>query len=1002
VSLLTTSNFYLTQNVTFMKNLYLTLVALMCSFASFAVLPITGPGSVCTYDWITLSDATPGGTWSSANTLIATVDPSGNVSGVSAGTSTITYDVGGIDVTAIITVNPPAASIGGPWGVCIGGTSTRIDAGGGTWSTASGLFTIGSISGIVTGIAAGSARITYTLPTGCGTTSWQVVGVGGGTISGPTTICIGSTPTFTNSPYSLGMGGTWTSSNTSVITIDPSTGGSNGVAAGPATISFSIGGSCISTYPVTVSGTGPGPISGSSTVCIGLVTPLTDATPGGTWTASSSLIATVGSATGAVTGIFDGTETITYSVSPGCLSTMLITVVGTYYPITGTVTVCPGTTTALSDRTGGGIWTSSNTAAATVGSSSGVVAGVAPGTSVISYSFGIGCGVATTVSVTAGAAVILGTPTLCTSAITTLTDAVPGGTWTSSNTLIATVGIGSGIVAGMSSGTATITYSTLSGCYPTQTVTVYAVPSAILGSTTICPGSTSTLSDAFGGGLWSSSNTSVASIGSITGVVTGSSLGTSTISYTTGGGCGTAATVTVNPSPGSVLGTLDACIGSTTTLTDATAGGTWSSGNTGVATIAIGSGVATGVAAGTAIISYIIPTGCFATATLTVNPSPAITATSSYGCGDLYTLTGAGGVSYSWAPSTGLSCSTCGTTTTNPSATTTYTVTGTDGLGCANTGTVTVNGDRINGFITFTGPTPDTLDMKVWLIQFNPTDSSITALDSMNTCYVDSVTYYEFDGKPAGTYMVKARMTYEAAPGASGYIPTYGSSTPNWYSAATVAHSGASDSIHINMIYGSVPAGPGFIGGYVYLGAGKGTSGDIPVVGMEVYLMDKTGKALTRTFTAADGSYSFSGLAYGSYAIYPEEYDYNTVSPGVMMLNATTPSLKGQDFRQYNSARLILPYNDATYVPVQTVNEDINLYPNPTTGVLNVEWKNQVQGNAAVVITDVLGREVYTSALNITSASGQTQINVEGLKPGVYEISVKSANLCYSGKLVIR
>ncbi|MFP5437433.1 MAG: T9SS sorting signal type C domain-containing protein [Bacteroidia bacterium] len=58
------------------------------------VADITGPTSVCTDTPVTLSSATTGGTWTSSNPAIATVDAtSGAVTGLSAGTVTITYTV---------------------------------------------------------------------------------------------------------------------------------------------------------------------------------------------------------------------------------------------------------------------------------------------------------------------------------------------------------------------------------------------------------------------------------------------------------------------------------------------------------------------------------------------------------------------------------------------------------------------------------------------------------------------------------------------------------------------------------------------------------------------------------------------------------------------------------------------------------------------------------------------------------------------------------------------
>ena len=55
--------------------------------------PITGLSHVCQFSAITLSDSISGGTWSSYNTSIATVDGSGNVTGINPGTDTVYYSL---------------------------------------------------------------------------------------------------------------------------------------------------------------------------------------------------------------------------------------------------------------------------------------------------------------------------------------------------------------------------------------------------------------------------------------------------------------------------------------------------------------------------------------------------------------------------------------------------------------------------------------------------------------------------------------------------------------------------------------------------------------------------------------------------------------------------------------------------------------------------------------------------------------------------------------------
>src|SRR6185437_14848156 len=120
----------------------------------------------------------------------------------------------------------------------------------------------------------------------------------------------------------------------------------------------------------------------------------------------------------------------------------------------------------------------------------------------------------------------------CPATTTSLSDIAPGGTWSSSNSTVATVSPGGGVVYGTTTGTTVITYSA-SGCSATTTVTVATLP-AITGNTSICAGQTTQLSDATSGGVWSSANSAVATV-SGTGLVSGSTSGSASIIYTLGG-----------------------------------------------------------------------------------------------------------------------------------------------------------------------------------------------------------------------------------------------------------------------------------------------------------------------------------------------------------------------------------------------------------------------------------------------------------------------------------
>jgi hypothetical protein len=187
---------------------------------------------------------------------------------------------------------------------------------------------------------------------------------------------------------------------------------------------------------------------------------------------------------------------------------------------------------------------------------------------------------------------------------------------------VATVGVGSGVVTGGIPGTSSITYTSANGCVISETITVNPLPAAIAGTTSVCVGSTTTLSDPVSGGTWSSSNTSQVTIGVGTGIATGISAGTPNIIYTLAStGCHISTPIVVNSLPAAISGGSNTCVGGSLTLTDG-GGGTWTSSNLLAATINTFTGVLTGVGPGTTTITYSLTTGCSITSSILVNPVP--------------------------------------------------------------------------------------------------------------------------------------------------------------------------------------------------------------------------------------------------------------------------------------------------------------------------------------------------------------------------------------------
>jgi len=556
-----------------------------------------------------------------------------------------------------------APVIGGIESICAGSTTALSDsASGGTWASIDTAVATIDTSGIVTGITPGTSVIRYTSPAGCIRTTTVTVNTAPAPITGPGSVCVGSSITLSDTS----SGGDWSSSNMPQATVGTSSGIVTGIANGTPAIIYTISNGCTATKTIIV-GIYAGNITGHSNVCRGSSIILTDTITGGAWSASNVKAIVIG---GLVTGFSAGIDTVVYTVSNLCGTDTAIKIVtiDTFRnagAITGPSSICMGSSITLTDSVAGGMWSSSNARALVAG---GLVTGVAAGLDTIRYVIANSCGIDTatkiiTVNQLPNAGNIIGSSSVCVGAVTTLVDGAPGGIWNSSN---ATATVSGGLVTGVTSGIDTISYLVSNTCgtnTATKIMTVNPLPDAgvIMGLSSVCVGSSITLTDGVAGGIWSSSNTTATVFD---GVVTGIDPGTDTAWYAITNMCGTdtaAQAITVNPlsDAGNISGPSGVCVGSVITLTDTVTGGAWSSSNT---TAMVVDGVVTGIAAGTDSVIYTVTDICntsMAIYAVIVNPlplAPAITtqAPSSACTGTMYQNYGAAilppaDVSYYWS-----------------------------------------------------------------------------------------------------------------------------------------------------------------------------------------------------------------------------------------------------------------------------------------------------------------------------------------------------------------
>jgi hypothetical protein len=178
-------------------------------------------------------------------------------------------------------------------------------------------------------------------------------------------------------------------------------------------------------------------------------------------------------------------------------------------------------------------------------------------------------------------------------------------------------------------------------------------------------------------------------------------------------------------------------------------------------------------------------------ATVTPNALPTITSSGDVSIcngGSGATLTAAGGSTYAWAPTTGLSSGTGETVTANPSATTTYTITGTDANGCVNTTTAVVT---VNNPVAITGQPANVVALEATSANFTVAATGTGLSYQWEESADNGATWTSVSGATSATYSfttAASQTGYQYRCVVSGTAPC----TPVTSSAATLTISNVS------------------------------------------------------------------------------------------------------------------------------------------------------------------------------------------------------------------
>ncbi|RKS21943.1 putative secreted protein (Por secretion system target) [Flavobacterium endophyticum] len=983
-----------------------------------ATVVVTGGTTPYSYSW-----SPSGGTNASAT-------------GLASGTYTVTVtDFNGCQITRTVTVNQPATALS----AATGGGKTDVSCNGGANGTATVAPTggtppytyswspSGGTNATATGLAAGTYTVTVTDNNACqatrsftitqptalaGTASKTDVSCNGGNNGTATVAVTGGTPSYTYS---------WAPSGGTAAT-------ATGLAAGTYTVTVTDANACQITRTVTVNqpaaalaGTASktdvscnGGNNGTATVAV------TGGTPSYTysWAPSGGTAATA-------TGLAAGTYTVTVTDANACQITRTVTVNQPAAALGGTISKtdvsCNGGAngTATVSATGG--TTPYSYSWAPSGGTNATASGLASGTYTVTVTDFNGCQITRTVTVNQPAALTATTSQTNVScnggANGTASVTATGGTGAYTYSWAPSGGTGA-TASGLSAGTYTVTITDANTCQITRTVTV-TEPAALTATTSqtnvSCNGGANGSASVTVTGGTGAYTFSWAPSGGTGATASGLSAGTYTVTITDANTCQITRTVTVTE-PAALTATTSqtnvSCNGgangsASVTVTGGTGAYTYSwapSGGTGA--------TATGLTAGTYTVTITDANLCQITRTVTLTEPAALAATTSQinllcngganGSASVTVTGGTGAYTYAWAPSGGTAATASGLSAG------TYTVTITDANTC-----------QITRTVTLTEPAALAATTTQTNVSCNGGangSASVTATGGTGTyTYVwapSGGTAATASGLAAGTYTVTikdanlcqiTRTVTITAPSAIAIVPsqTNVSCTGGSNGSASVGVSGGTGSYTFSW---APSGGTGATATGLAAGTYTVTVTDAnscmatqsftittvadttppTVVTSNITVPLTAGAATITAAQVNNGSTDNCGIA--SVTVSPSTFNCSNVGANTVTLTVTDNS--GNVATATATVTITDPSNFCGLSVPEFGDIKMRLYPNPTNGMVTVEFSRDVTAEK-IEVYSITG-QLILSDTNKTAHSSR-QFNMERFPSGVYLVKITTA-----------
>jgi hypothetical protein len=209
------------------------------------------------------------------------------------------------------------------------------------------------------------------------------------------------------------------------------------------------------------------------------------------------------------------------------------------------------------------------------------------------------------------------------------------------------------------------------------------------------------------------------------------------------------------------------------------------------------------------------------------------------------------------------------------------------------------------------------------------------------------------------------------------YLPTYYGDVLHWEDATALEVPPGTEAAHIHLVeLVNAPMGPGQISGTV---SNDIRTGEVPVV-----LRTQDHTAVMMTNTTAEGGYSFTNLAYGTYEIFAE-LPGKSITPAIISLNEDHPAVEGID--------MVIMENEIVFtldIIESEIFEKVPLiYPNPAKESASLQLDLKQPAPVRVRIYDQAGKKV-TDSQYAADAHDVLHLDLSMLDKGIYILKIEA------------